>query len=173
MLIRDAGQEDLPGILKIYNDAVANTTAIWNDQPVDLDNRRAWLSERQRQHFPVTVALDDDGRVLGYASYGPWRAFDGYRFTVEHSVYVRNGRQNQGIGRALLEDLIKRAREADLHVLVGAIESTNHASLHLHERLGFVQVGQLPEVGRKFDRWLDLTLVQLTLLPVRSADDSR
>jgi len=162
MNIHDAREQDLAGILQIYNAAV-HTTAIWNDHEVDLDNRRAWHAERVAAGFPVLVALDDAEQVLGYASYGPWRPHDGYRYSVEHSVYVRDGQRGAGLGRALMEALIERARSTGLHVMVGAIESENRGSIHLHQQLGFRHIGQMPQVGCKFGRWLDLTLMQLTL----------
>lgn len=161
--IRDARDQDLPGILAIYNDAVENTTAIWNETLVDLANRRAWLADRHAAGFPVLVAVNAGGEVLGYASYGTWRSIEGFRHTVEHSVYVRGDQRGQGLGPALMQALIDRAREAGLHVLVAAIESENAASIRLHERLGFVTTGQMPQVGRKFGRWLDLTFMQLIL----------
>lgn len=162
-LIRDAAEADLDGILAIYNDAVANTTAIWNETLVDLANRRAWLADRTAAGFPVLVAVNAAGEVLGYASYGPWRNFEGFRHTVEHSIYVRGDQRGQGLGPALMQALVNRARLARLHVMVAAIESGNAASIRLHERLGFVTTGQMPQVGRKFDRWLDLTFMQLML----------
>ncbi|MCY1275074.1 L-methionine sulfoximine/L-methionine sulfone acetyltransferase [compost metagenome] len=162
-LIRDAAEADLDGILAIYNDAVQNTTAIWNETLVDLANRRAWLAERTAAGFPVLVALNAQGEVLGYASYGTWRSIEGFRHTVEHSVYVRGDQRGQGLGPALMQALIERARQAGLHVMVAAIESGNAASIRLHERLGFVTTGQMPQVGRKFGRWLDLTFMQLML----------
>lgn len=165
MIIRDALDADLPGIRDIYNDAVANTTAIWNDYAVDLDNRRAWLADRTALGFPVLVAVNAEGGVLGYSSYGTWRAFDGFRQTVEHSVYVRSDQRGQGLGPKLMQALIERARESGLHVMVAAIESGNAASIRLHERLGFVTTGQMPQVGQKFGRWLDLTFMQLLLSP--------
>lgn len=161
--IRDASEADLPGILAIYNDAVQHTTAIWNENLADLANRRAWLTERTGAGFPVLVMVDSAGAVLGYASYGPWRPHDGYRHTVEHSVYVRSDQRGQGLGVLLMQALIERARSAGLHVMVGAIESENAASIRLHQRLGFVTTGQMPQVGRKFGRWLDLTFMQLIL----------
>ncbi|MGE8294211.1 MAG: N-acetyltransferase family protein [Pseudomonas sp.] len=161
--IRDASEADLPGILAIYNDAVQHTTAIWNETLVDLANRRAWLTERTGTGFPVLVMVDSAGAVLGYTSYGPWRPHDGYRHTVEHSVYVRSDQRGQGLGVLLMQALIERARAAGLHVMVGAIESENTASIRLHQRLGFVTTGQMPQVGRKFGRWLDLTFMQLIL----------
>jgi phosphinothricin acetyltransferase len=163
MRIRAAGAGDIGGILAIYNDAVANTTAIWNGTPVDAANRAAWLAERERQGYPVLVAADADGAVLGYASFGDWRAFDGYRHTVEHSVYVRRDRRGAGVGRALMAALIERARALGKHVMVAAIEAENAASIRLHQALGFAPVGHLPQVGTKFGRWLDLAFLQLTL----------
>ncbi|SDI14755.1 phosphinothricin acetyltransferase [Pseudomonas delhiensis] len=167
MHIRDAQPADLEALRDIYNDAVLNTTAIWNEVAIDLDNRRAWLELRAQQGFPVLVA-EDAGQVLGYASYGPWRAFDGFRETVEHSVYVRADQRGKGVGPQLMQALIDRARAQGLHVMVAAIESGNAASIRLHERLGFAVTGQMPQVGQKFGRWLDLTFMQLTLDP-RSA----
>ncbi|VXC19386.1 putative acyltransferase with acyl-CoA N-acyltransferase domain [Pseudomonas sp. 8Z] len=161
--IQDASEADLPGILAIYNDAVEFTTAIWNEILVDLANRRAWLAERTAAGFPVLVARDAAGEVLGYATYGAWRPHDGYKHTVEHSVYVRADQRGQGLGALLMQALLERARAARLHVMVAAIESENAASIRLHQRAGFVTSGQMPQVGRKFGRWLDLTFMQLIL----------
>ena len=159
MDIRDAEERDLDGITAIYNHAVAHTTAIWNDSPVDRENRATWLSDRRRAGYPVLVASDAAGAVLGYASFGDWRAFDGYRHTVEHSVYVRADQRGAGIGRALIE----RARALGKHVMVAGIEAGNGASIRLHESLGFQRVGLLPQVGTKFGAWLDLAFLQLVL----------
>lgn len=164
-LIRDAQQADLPALRDIYNDAVLNTTAIWNEQPVDLGNRQAWFSARQTQGYPILVVTDASDTVLGYASYGDWRPFEGFRHTAEHSVYVRSDQRGNGLGPRLLGALIERAREDGKHVLIAAIESGNGASIHLHERLGFITIGCMPQVGVKFGRWLDLTFMQLTLNP--------
>ena len=164
LLIRDAVHGDLPAICDIYNDAVLNSTAIWNDQPVDLGNRQAWFSARQAQFYPILVAVEAE-QVVGYASFGDWRPFDGFRHTVEHSVYVRNDQRGNGLGPRLMEALVVRAREAGKHVMVAAIESGNAASIRLHERAGFITTGQMPQVGTKFGRWLDLTFMQLTLNP--------
>ena len=101
--------------------------------------------------------------MLGYASFGDWRAFDGYRHTVEHSVYVRSDRRGGGIGTALMRVLIARARALGKHVMVAGIEAGNAGSIALHERLGFERVGLMPQVGTKFGRWLDLAFLQLVL----------
>ncbi|MBS1166415.1 MAG: GCN5-related N-acetyltransferase [Proteobacteria bacterium] len=163
MQIRDAIAADIPGIADIYNHAVAHTTAIWNDQAVDVANRTAWHAERQRLGYPVLVAVDENDAVLGYASFGDWRAFDGYRHTVEHSVYVRLDARGQGIGEALMQALIVRAKAIGKHVMVAGIEAGNTTSIRLHRKLGFAEVGRLPEVGMKFGKWLDLAFLQLVL----------
>ncbi|WP_313391917.1 N-acetyltransferase family protein [Sphingobium yanoikuyae] len=163
MTIRDAGPADAPAIAAIYNDAVVNTTAIWNDHQVDAADRLVWMAERQEQGYPVLVAVDALDSVVGYASFGDWRAWDGYRNTVEHSVYVRADQRGAGIGKALMLALIDRARAIGKHVMVAGIEAGNIGSIRLHEQLGFTQVGLLPQVGMKFGRWLDLAFLQLTL----------
>jgi len=126
---------------------VQHTTAIWNETLVDLANRRTWLTERTAAGFPVLVARDAGGAVVGYASYGTWRSIEGFHQTVEHSVYVRADQRGQGLGPLLMQALIERARAANLHVMVAAIESENAASIRLHQRLGFVTTGQMPQVG--------------------------
>ena len=165
MLIRDAGLDDIPAITSIYNDAVQHTTAIWNDKLVDVANRTQWLADREKLGYPVLIAVNEAGKVLGYASFGDWRAFDGYRHTVEHSVYVRSDQRGKGIGEALMRALIERARGIGKHVMVAAIESGNTGSIRLHEKLEFKHVGQMPQVGMKFGEWLDLAFLQLTLDP--------
>ncbi|MDE2016591.1 MAG: N-acetyltransferase [Hyphomicrobiales bacterium] len=163
MEIRDADEGDVEAILAIYNDAVARTTAIWNEVEVDAANRSAWMADRRRAGYPVLVATDAAGGVSGYASFGDYRAFDGYRHTVEHSVYVRADRRGVGVGEALLSALIARARARGKHVMVAAIEAGNSGSIRLHEKLGFERVGLLGQVGAKFGRWLDLAFMQLVL----------
>ncbi|MFD2238133.1 GNAT family N-acetyltransferase [Aureimonas populi] len=163
MELRDAHAGDAEGIMGIYNDAVANTTAIWNETPVDAADRAKWLAARQASGYPVLVCLDETGCVCGYASFGDWRAFDGYRHTVEHSVYVRSDARGRGIGKSLMVALIERARLCGKHVMVAGIEAGNAASIGLHERLGFERAGRLEEVGTKFGRWLDLEFMYLRL----------
>lgn len=161
-MIRQATTADAAAIAAIYNDAVRHTTAIWNDREVDTADRAAWITARQAAGFPVLVAQIGGG-VAGYGSYGPFRAFDGYRASVEHSVYVDQARRGHGIGRALLLALIAEARAQRLHIMVAGIEAGNTASIALHRSLGFTEVGIMAEVGQKFGRWLDLALWQLRL----------
>ena len=162
MIIRPATVSDLPAILAIYNDAVLHTTSVWNWSAVDLANRQAWFEARRAQAYPVLVA-EIDGLARGYASYGDWRPFDGYRFTVEHSVYVTEAARGHGIGRALLAALIEEAKAAGKHVMLGGVAATNEASLALHRKLGFVETARMPQVGQKFGEWLDLVFMQLML----------
>jgi phosphinothricin acetyltransferase len=162
VVVRPAQESDLPAILAIYNDAVRHTTAIWNDTLVDLDNRRAWHDARVRLGYPVLVG-EEDGNVVAYGSFGDFRAFDGYRFTVEHSVYVAEGSRRRGIASALIMALVERASALGKHVMVAGIAADNAASIALHLRHGFIETGRMPEVGYKFDRWLDLVLMQRTL----------
>jgi phosphinothricin acetyltransferase len=169
MIIRDAAEADLPALRDIFNDAVLNTTAIWMDDVVDLANRQAWFAARAQQGYPILVAESAAGEVVGYASFGDWRPFDGFCHTVEHSVYIRADQRGKGLGPQLLTALIERAKACNKHVMVAAIESGNAASIRLHQRLGFAITGQMPQVGRKFGRWLDLTFMQQILTPERSA----
>jgi L-amino acid N-acyltransferase len=162
LIIRDAQDADLPAIRDIYNDAVANTTAIWNDNLVDLANRQDWYAARLSRGFPVLVA-EVDGQIAGYASYGDWRAFEGFRHTVEHSVYVHKDHRGAGLGRQLMQALVTRAETSGVHVMVACIEAQNHASIRLHEALGFRTTGTFSEVGTKFGRWLDLTCMEKRL----------
>lgn len=163
MPIRDAVDADLPVILDILNDAIRTSTAVWSWTPTTLEARRAWLAERTGRGFPVLVATGDDDAALGFASFGDFRPWEGYAHTVEHSIYVASHARGRGLGRALLDALIARARGQGKHAMVAGIEAGNAVSIALHRRVGFTEVGRMPEVGRKFDRWLDLVLMQLML----------
>src|SRR5580700_2874254 len=124
MQIRDACEVDAAGILRIYNDAVANTTAIWNEQLSSLEQRIAWLAERRQSGFPVLVAAEG-ADILGYASFAAFRPWDAYRNTIEHSIYVDATARRRGVGRGLMDELIARARAMKKHVMVGGIEAAN------------------------------------------------
>ena len=162
--VRAATHDDLPGILAILNDAIANTTASWQDEPRSLADQRSWLDAKAEHGWPVLVAGPED-EVAGWATFGPFRAWPGYRLTVEHSVYVTGKRRRAGIGTMLVSALIDEARSRGLHVIIGGLEASNIASLTLHERLGFERVAHLREVGTKFGRYLDLVFMQLILDP--------
>ena len=161
-MIRDAAENDLPALLAIYNDLVATSTAIYMDRPTTLDERTAWWRARVTAGYPVLVAEDDAG-VVGFASFGDFRPRPGYRFSVEHSVYVRADRRGSGIGRTLMLPLIDRATALGKHIMIGGVDAENTGSLRFHERLGFERVAHFKEVGFKFGRWLDLIFLQRKL----------
>ncbi len=158
MLIEDAHEDDLPGILEILNEVIATSTAVFSDAPVTLEEQREWLERRRESGFPVLVARDGDA-VVAYASYGDFRPHSGYRTTVEHTVHVAPAARRRGIGRALVIRLLELAREDGRHVMVAGIDAANEPSLALHEQLGFAEAARMLEVARKFDRWLDLVLL--------------
>ena len=160
--IGEATEADLPAMLAINNQAVAETTASWNHAPGDLDSRRTWFAGMVAKGDPV-LAARRGGELVGYAYWGPFRPADGYLYTVENSVYVRKDLHGQGIGRLLMIELIARARAKGLHAIVAGIGADNTGSIALHEKLGFIEYGRMPQVGAKFGAWMDLVLMQLML----------
>jgi phosphinothricin acetyltransferase len=161
--IRDARTGDLPATLAIYNHAVVHTTASYDYSPRSVERHQAWFAAKQESGLPVLVA-EREGQVAGYASYGPFRAWDGYRFTVEHSVYVDEAHRRRGIASALMRQLLERAQGQGLHLMVAGIDAGNAGSLELHRRLGFEDAGVLKEAGYKFERWLDLAFMTRKLV---------
>lgn len=162
IIIRDARPDDFPAMLDIYNDVVATSTAIYCDDFGDAAFMQDYVRARELGGFPVFVAQSSKG-IAGYGSYGAFRPRPGYRFTVEHSVHARADMRGQGVGSALMAALIDRAKEDGCHIMLGAVDSNNAGSLEFHRRLGFEVHSALPQVGRKFDRWLDMTFVTLRL----------
>lgn len=161
-----------PSILEILNEAIANSTALYDYKLRSLENMVTWFQTKKAGGFPVIGIEDNTGTLLAMGSYGAFRAFPAYKYTVEHSVYVHKDYRGQGLGRVIMERLIATARKNDLHAIVGGIDATNGGSIALHERLGFKRVGTLPQVGFKFGRWLDLAFYQLLLeTPAHPADD--
>lgn len=160
--LRPAHADDVQAITDITNQAIVHTTAIWTLNPVTAHARGAWMQDRLARGMPVIVA-ESEGQVVGFGSYGDFRPHEGYRHTVEHSLYVAPHAQGQGIGRSLLAALVDHAARHDRHVIVGCIDASNEASRALHRQAGFVETGLMPQVGRKFDRWLDLLIMQKTL----------
>lgn len=151
-------------ILDIFNEVIAHSAALFDYQPRTREFMRAWFQTKTAQQFPVIGVEDDDGRLLGFASYGTFRAWPAYKYSVEHSVYVHRDHRGKGIGRLLLQELIRMAQTQDYHAMIGCIESTNTGSIALHESLGFTHAGTIREAGYKFGRWLDVSFYQLVLL---------
>jgi L-amino acid N-acyltransferase len=160
--IRTAQEQDLPAILEIYNDAIINTTAVYDYEPHTLEMRKQWFRIKEAQGYPVFVA-EENGWVVGFSSIGPWRAWAAYKYSVENSIYVAADQRGKGIGKKLLEPLIEAAKQLDLHAIIAGIDATNEVSINLHRSFGFTEAGQFKQVGYKFGRWLDLTFMQLLL----------
>jgi phosphinothricin acetyltransferase len=150
-------------ILAILNEAIANSTALYDYKLRTGADMVAWFDVKTRRHYPVIGAENDAGEFMGFASYGQFRERPAYKYSVEHSVYVDARFRGQGVGRALLEATIEVAQKQDYHVLVGGIDASNAVSIRLHESLGFTSCGVIQQAGFKFGRWLDLAFYQLIL----------
>jgi L-amino acid N-acyltransferase len=162
IIISNATQKDLQPMLDVYNEAIINTTAVYQEETHTLAMRRKWLEEKQQAGLPVFVAYVND-EFAGFSSYGPFRNWPGYRFTVEHSVYVAAGFRGRGIGKKLVNALIEHARLQKIHVIIAGIDAAGEASIGMHISLGFKEVAWFKEVGFKFGRWLDLKFFELIL----------
>lgn len=161
MIIRSADLRDLPEITEIYNEAILHSTATFDTIPKTLEDRRQWLMQHDRKH-PVLVASDGD-KVLGWGSLTCWSDRCAYSGTVENSIYVAEFARKRGVGKALLEALVKSAREAGHRTIIARITDGNTVSVRMHEQLGFVQIGVMQKVGLKFERLLDVYLMQKML----------
>lgn len=159
-------------ILAIFNDAILHTTALYDYQPRPRDSMPAWFQAKQAGGFPVIGVEDEAGTLMGFASYGTFRAWPAYKYSVEHSVYVHRDHRGKGLGLALMRQLIEAATAQQLHLMIGGIDVGNHASIALHEKLGFRHAGTITQAGFKFGRWLDLGFYQLTLATPAQPVDS-
>jgi L-amino acid N-acyltransferase len=157
--IRDAVEADLEEITAIYNEVLTNSTAIYNDRPATREERIAWWTARREQGYPVLVAVDA-GAIRGFATFGDFRSWPGYRYTVEGTIHIHSAARGRGVGSGLLETLLERARILGKHTMIAGVDSENTASLRFLERSGFERVGHLREVGYKFERFLDLIFLQ-------------
>jgi len=158
-------------ILEILNDEIVHSTALYDYRPRPPEAMTGWFKTKEAGRFPVIGAVEDH-RLLGFASYGTFRAWPAYKYTVEHSVYVHRDHRGEGTGSALMKKLIDAARIQDYHVMVGGIDADNRTSIAMHEKLGFVHAGTIRHAGYKFGRWLDLAFYQLLLeTPLWAVED--
>lgn len=160
--IRDAAPADLPAMLAIYNEVIANTTAIYSYEPRTAEAHTAWFEAKRAESWPVLVA-EVDGTLSGFGSYGPFRPWPAYLHSVENSIYVAADKRGHGIGSALLPAIVDHAARRGFHTMIAGIDAANEGSLHLHAKFGFKKVAQFHEVGWKFNRWLDLVFLQRML----------
>jgi L-amino acid N-acyltransferase len=161
-------------ILDIFNDAIANSTALYDYQPRQPESMVGWFENKQIGGFPVIGAIDESNQLLGFASYGTFRNWPAYKYSIEHSVYIHKDHRRKGIGFALMQQLILAATEQQYHTMIGGIDLTNSPSIALHEKLGFVHAGTIQHAGFKFGHWLDLGFYQLLLdTPAQPVDGNR
>ncbi|MDX2361446.1 MAG: GNAT family N-acetyltransferase [Crocinitomicaceae bacterium] len=160
--VRIGTEEDVPAILNIINHEILNSTSVYDYEPKTIEEQLDWFTDRKKNDFPVIVAVEN-GEVLGYGSFGTFRQKAGYKFCVEHSIYINEKARGKGIGKRLLTELINIAKASGMHTMVAGIDSSNTGSMIFHEQFGFIKAGTLKEVGHKFDTWLDVTFMQLIL----------
>lgn len=172
MQLRQAEFKDLEAILDIINHAIIHTTAVYDYQPRTLDMQRRWLEKKQADNMPVVVT-QVEGDVVGFGSYAIFRPWDGFQFSVEHSIYVAEKARGKGVGGKLLSKLVKLARVQGFHTMIAGIDAENKISYAFHKKFGFTEVGRLKEVGFKFDKWLDLVFMQLLLRKDEMNDQSK
>jgi len=171
--INPCSEEQLPEILEIFNDAILNSTALYDYKPRKMEDMISWYADKQKGKYPVIGVFDQDMVLLGFASYGIFRSRPAYKYSVEHSVYVRSDKRGKGLGTILLREIVKSAQEQDYHVLVGGIDASNVESIKLHKKEGFVFCGTIKQAGYKFGKWLDLSFYQMILnTPKHPAEDN-
>jgi L-amino acid N-acyltransferase YncA len=164
MEIRDAVEADFDEVTAIYNEILTNSTAIYNDVPVSRANRLELWQSRLQLGYPMLVAVDA-GQILGFATFGDFRPWPGYRFTVEGTIHIHASARGKGVGTQLLKQLVERAAALGKHSILAGVDSGNEASLRFLERFGFRHVAYFPEVGYKFGRFLNLRFLQYWLTP--------
>jgi len=150
-------------ILDVFNDAILTSTALFDYKPRAPESMVSWFEAKEQGHYPVVGLESETGQLVAFATFGVFRAWPAYKYSVEHSVYVHKDHRGRGFGRTVLNELIGRARKQDYHLMVGGIEAGNAPSIALHESLGFLHAGTIRQAGYKFGRWLDLAFYQLTL----------
>jgi phosphinothricin acetyltransferase len=170
-LVQCQPQRHAEPILAIFNEAIANSTALYDYKPRTQEMMAAWFEAKSRGRFPIVGLENESGELMGFATYGTFRAWPAYKYSVEHSVYVDARFRGQGLGRRLLQELITAAQAQQYHVLVGAIDASNQASIRLHQNLGFVYCGSIRQAGFKFGRWLDLVFYQRILATPSNPSD--
>lgn len=162
-IVRCTHDQHASQILEVFNEAILTSTALFDYKPRAPESMVPWFKAKDSGNFPVISIEGSDGQLLGFASYGTFRAWPAYKYSVEHSVYVHKDHRGKGLGRILMQELISAAQDQNYHLLVGGIEATNSGSIALHEALGFSHAGTIRQAGFKFRRWLDLSFYQLIL----------
>lgn len=163
-VIREAEETDLPSIREIYNHYVLNSTVTFDEKPMTLAALRKKFARVRELGYPFLVAVNPTGQVLGYAYVYPWKEKAAYRYTVENSIYLGPASGGKGLGTALLGELIDRSRAAGVKEIIAVIADKGaDASIAIHQKFGFKEIGHMGRVGFKFDRWLGTVLMQKSL----------
>ena len=162
MIIRKAQRSDVPAMREIFNEVLRNSNSIYREEEVTLEERYAWYDEKFEHGFPIFGAYEVD-KLIGYAGYGTWRGAQGYRKTVELTIYVESSARGKGTGKALMQSIIDQATSDGYHVMIGAIDSANTSSIDFHKKFGFTETARMPEVALKNGKWLDLVFMQKRL----------
>ena len=162
MIIRRAERNDVPAMREIFNEVLRNSNSIYREEEVSLEERYSWFDEKISHGFPIFGAYDGE-KLIAYAGYGSWRAAQGYRETVELTIYVDSAYRGSGVGSKLMQTVIDQAKNDGLHVMIGAIDSKNIDSINFHKKFGFVETARMPEVALKHGQWLDLIFMQKQL----------
>lgn len=172
MKLISCSEEYAEQILDIYNDAILNTTALYDYKPWTMETMKTWFAYKREHNYPVIGIINDEGRLMGFGSYGQFRVRPAYKYTIENSLYVHRDFRGQGLGKILLEQIIEHAAAQDYHSIIAVIDAANELSIGLHAKFGFKLVGTFNEVGFKFGRWLDAAFMQLNLsTPASPVDD--
>lgn len=161
-LLRDARESDVHAIGLIINHEIVHGTANYSYNELSAEDCEDWFQTKITNKRPILIA-EIDGQIAGFGTYDQFRPKIGYRFTMEHTIYLHPDFRSKGIGTQLMSHLIERAKTDGMHAMIGGIDASNEGSIRFHERFGFQEVARFPEVGYKFDRWLDLVFMQLLL----------
>lgn len=170
-MIREAREDDLMDILEIYNEAILNTTSVYDYKAHSIYGRKQWYEKKKQGGYPVLV-FEENNKVIGFGTFGPFRAWPAYKYTIEHSVYVHSRHRNKGIGTALVKEIVRIANEREFATLVAGIDESNEKSIKMHQKLGFKYSGTINKAGFKFGRWLNLAFYQLELKGPKSPIES-
>ena len=162
-IVQCSHERHAEAILGIFNDAIINSAALYDYKPRTIEMVTAWFDAKSKGHYPVIGIENEAGDLMGFASYGMFRAWPAYKYSVEHSVYVDARFRGRGVGRSLFKEIIAAAQGQNYHILVGGIDAGNLASIRLHESVGFTYCGTIRQAGFKFGQWLDLSFFQLIL----------
>ena len=162
MFVRDAIEGDIPVITEIFNSVIDSSNSVYREERVPQSERLEWFHDKRSHGYPIIV-VELDGIVVGYGGFGSFRAAQGYRLTVEHTIHVAETYRKRGIGRAILTELIRRAKEGEYHLMIGAIDSENVGSIKLHEEFGFTECARIKDAAQKQGKYLTLVLMEKIL----------